>query len=372
MTEENPNAFKNSINAKTVKTYSKELQVLLPHFDARKFQKIASQLPTLELKSRVRLIAHELQKHLQQDHKKALQILLQVSHSKNLSSFELWPISEFIRLLGPQHFELSFAAMADLTSRFTSEFAVRPLIQHNPQRAFALLKEQASHNNVHIRRWVSEGSRPYLPWGEKLTVCVQDPTENLKILELLKFDSELYVRKSVANHLNDLTKDHPDLVIQTLQRWKKDLPENYKKEFQFLMSRALRTLIKKRHKKALEMMGVSNKQNELKITGFKLHNRTVKYGQTLNFLFQVSSASSKPQKLIIDYAIHFRKANGQLSEKVFKLKTTMLAPNSSIKIQKAHKIKPITTRKYYQGKQELEVFLNGVAFAKQAFILTGV
>ena len=370
---EESTAFKNLINAGVVNTYAQILLSIDSKFDQKSFKKMTSGLETLELKARVQLISKALHAVMGDHYPRSIEKLLKVSRSGKLSQFELWPITEFIRSYGLEHFDLSFQAMQDITTRFTSEFAVRPFLIQHRERGFKTLEECAIHKNVHVRRWASEGSRPYLPWGEKLKQSVIDPSPNLRILEILRFDSELYVRKSVANHLNDLAKDHPELVIQTLKRWQKEVPAGYEKELQFLLSRALRTLIKNRHPKALQLMGVSSKPNDISMGQLRLSPLKVKFGSPLSFSFEIKHRKSAPQtKIIIDYAIHFQKSNGKLAPKVFKLKNGILRGSEVLKIEKKHPFKAITTRTYYSGPHKLEIFINGRSMAIADFELRGV
>lgn len=371
MTDES-NAFKNWINERVVHSYSQELKKIDSKFQDQKFLLLVKNLAKLELKARVILIASALQECFGSKYPHALQKLLQMSKSGRLKQFELWPVSEFIRKYGQDHFDLSFQAMQELTSRFTSEFAVRPYILLDPERSLKQMETLADHSNVHIRRWASEGTRPYLPWGEKLEICIRNPKPNLKILEKLRFDPELYVRKSVANHLNDISRNHPALVIQTLKNWKKDVPPDFTKEFKFIVSRALRTLIKNRDPKALQMMGVSPQKDVLIFSKFKILQPKVKFGSALEFQFEISHRSAAQAQVIIDYAIHFQKANHKLSSKVFKLKNITLKKNETLIVKKKHSIKKITTRRYYPGLHRLEIFANGHSVGIKDFYLTGI
>ncbi len=363
-------AFKNLIHPGVVNIYTQILSTLTTQFDSKSFQKSAQQLDELELKARVRLISSALKNHLNHPYPKAIELLLKLSRTGKLTQFQLWPIAEYIRNYGLEYFDLSFQAMQEITELFTAEFAVRPFLIQDRERGFQILEQCAHHKNVHIRRWASEGSRPYLPWGEKIRQSVLDPSLNLKILEKLRFDPELYVRKSVANHLNDIAKDHPNLVIQTLKKWQKETPDNYKKEFQFILARALRTLIKNRNSQALQLMGVKSQKNDFVISDFKLSPQKVKFGNSLNFSFLIQHRKkSKKQKLIIDYAIHFQKANGQLAPKVFKLKTGMMESPGTWQIEKKHSFRPITTRVYYPGMHGIEIFVNGQSLGYKKFQL---
>lgn len=368
-------AFKNWINAKVVEKYAVGLKKIAPNFDQKKFQSLSQKLPSLELKERVVLISQEIHSQIftpetKDNFKTALEILLKAVKEQDIRGFELWPAAEYVRSYGTIDFSASFEAMYEITQRFTSEFAVRPFLNLDPEQSLSYLKKWVADPDVHIRRWISEGTRPRLPWGEKLPAFIKNPHRALELLEHLKFDPELYVRKSVSNHLNDIAKDHPDLVVKTLKRWKSLAPKSYEKEFSFIASRALRTLIKDGHEGALNLMGVVPNKN-LKVLGLKLSPETVKFGSPLQIEFSIANVDTKPQSCIIDYKIYFMKANGDHSPKVFKLKKVSLKPSEKLKIQKRHPFKKITTRKYYNGEHMIQILVNGQASKKVRFMLRG-
>lgn len=363
--EENPNAFKLWINADVVKKYFTGTKL-----STAQIEKIISELESRELRARIQLIAHELKAVLPDEFPKALDQLLAITRKQNLKSFELWPTTEFIQIYGLDHIDESIEAMYELTQKFTAEFSIRPFLNKYGDKIYKKLGVWKKDPNEHIRRWLSEGTRPRLPWGEKLHGAVKDPRHGLELLEQLKFDSSLYVRKSVANHLNDIAKDHPELVVQILSSWKKVVPKNYQKEFQFLSNRALRTLIKKGHKGALKFTGVDMNANSLKCSKLSLNKTKVKMGQDFEFKFSIRNTTKKKIKFIADYVVYFQKANGGLSPKVFKLKTGVLNAGQKLEIVKRHSFKPITTRKYHRGEHKLAIKLNGVEHAPAKFILS--
>ncbi|MGE3974956.1 MAG: DNA alkylation repair protein [Bdellovibrionales bacterium] len=362
MSEENPNAFKLWINADVVKKYFENTEL-----KKNEIQKIIAQLETRELKARVQLIAHELKKTLPQDYPKALVELLKITRSQKLKSFELWPATEFIQIYGLEHVVPSLKAMYELTPRFTAEFSIRPFINKYGDEIYTHLQSWKSDSNEHIRRWLSEGTRPRLPWGERLHSAVKNPSLGLEILEHLKFDPSLYVRKSVGNHLNDIAKDHPGLVVKTLLKWKKQVPNDYKKEFQFISHRALRTLIKDGHPEALKFTGIDLEQKSLQCSEVKLNKTKFKMGDTLELQFSIKNKTKKRVKYIVDYVIYFKKSNGDLNPKVFKLKVGQLEAGVQLEIVKRHSFKLITTRKYYSGKQKVAVKVNGRELSSQEF-----
>ncbi len=240
--------MKNLINQALVEKMAKEVLFSYPDFSKSKFKNMCSGLEELELKARVLLITSALKHHLPQDFSHSLKILVEIMQRDKLRGFDLWPFSEYIGQFGLDHFSESLEAMKVLTLRFTAEFAVRPFFLKDSSEVLKFFKENINHPNVHIRRWISEGSRPLLPWGERLPEFMKDPASSLALLEELKFDEELYVRKSVANHLNDISKNHPLLVIATVKRWLEESPLEHKKKIEWIKHKALRTLIKKGHK----------------------------------------------------------------------------------------------------------------------------
>ncbi len=218
--DSNPNALKHLIGPSLLKQLASKIGAVDPSFDQKRFLAIERELLTLELKPRVRLVREALRSELPSDFSHALKILLASVTDGTVTGFGLWPVSDFIQTYGLNHAQLSLDALKQLTPLFSSEFAIRPFLRLFPEKTLQFLKQCALSPNVDLRRWASEGTRPRLPWGERLQAFIQDPAPTLAILELLKFDPELYVRKSVANHLNDIAKDHPKRVIEVLMRWR--------------------------------------------------------------------------------------------------------------------------------------------------------
>ena len=367
--KENPNAFKHQLNLDVVKKMAKAISEQTKNFDSTQFIGLNKDIHTLELKARVRLISDSLGKCLPANYPEALKIILATCKNTKLTGFEFWPYTEFIQTYGLDHFKISMNALSKLTVLFTAEFAVRPFFIQHEKASYAYLLKLTKSKNVHLRRWASEGSRPLLPWGLKLQNAVKDPKSGLQILEKLKFDQELYVRKSVANHLNDISKSHPDLVVKTLNRWLKTSPKTHKESILWIQHQALRTLIKKGHAPALKSIGYGETP-KIQIPNMILNQSTFKIGETLHFKFNVQSQSSKTQNLVIDYCVHFKKSNGGNSEKVFKLKKISLKPKENISIEKKHSLKQITTRVYYTGVHFIEIQINGKKWIKKSWTLS--
>jgi 3-methyladenine DNA glycosylase AlkC len=361
--EENENALKHLFDQKLLKRMADELSKVYPAFDRKHFVGLMPKLKPLEMKPRVRFLRDELHRLLPAEYPKALEILLKSAAGKKLSGFDLWPYTEFVQTYGLDHLELSLDALSQLTQLFTAEWAVRPFIKQHEKKTMKFLEKCARDQNEHLRRWASEGSRPRLPWGERLQDFVRDPSPTLPILEILKFDESLYVRKSVSNHLNDIAKDHPELVVKILARWQKEAGEKHAEKIDWIIHRSLRTLIKNGHGGALKLIGVSTKV-QIELVDFKVAQNHITLGEKVDFTFGVKSLSSKPQKLVVDYIVHFVKANQSTAPKVFKLKTFELPAKGVLHISKSHPMKKITTREYYPGMHAIEIQVNGVSLAK--------
>ena len=365
---ENPNAFKLWIDRRVLTRIGKEISNVYPEFDRKRLIAIAPKLDSLELKPRVLLIRDELRALLPPDFLQALKILLASTKAGKLSGFTLWPYTEFIQTFGLAHREPALAALATLTELFTAEFAVRPFLQKETTQTLNFLKKCARSSNPHQRRWASEGSRPRLPWGIKLDIFIKEPSRTLEILELLKNDDERYVRKSVANHLNDISKDHSALVVKTLKRWNKNADESHREKISWITRHALRTLIKRGDVGALSAIGASANA-KVKVSNLNLGTYKFETGDRIQIQFQLRSLAKKNQRVVVDYVIHFMKSNGKTTPKVFKLKAFDLAAGGRLEITKAHHLKKITTRRYYTGAHALEIQVNGTVHARAEWLL---
>jgi len=369
----NTNSFpllKESLNTQTVQQLASCLSDIHPTFDYTAFNKTAKNgLNNLELKARVYHLIDALHQYLPQDFEQTAQILCQVKQHQleakdpTIRAFTAWPLIDYVAVHGLQHPETALKTLAQLTSLFSAEFAIRPFIQQHYQLTFEHLHNWCDSPDFHLRRLVSEGTRPRLPWGQQLPQFINDPQPILPLLEKLKADSEDYVRRSVANNLNDISKDHPQTVLDTCQHWQAQPC----KETQWVIRHATRTLVKKDVPEVFALLGYTAKpQLEIELT---LNSNTLKVGDNLEFHIQLKSTAQQPQKLLVDYAIHFMKANGQQSGKVFKLKTLELAAKEVITLEKTHRLMALSTRRYYPGEHKVEIKINGLSFGEETFQL---
>lgn len=355
-------AFKNIYNKESVRIIAQAIKKQYPKFDEKKFISLSNKFPPLEMKDRVIVLANGLKDLLPQDYSSALKVLCPVIESGELTGFLLWPVSEYITQFGQDNLDESMKAMYLLTQKFTSEFAVRSFLLKNPNKVLSYFKKWVKDPNVHVRRWVSEGTRPVLPWGGKIPLFINNPHYTLPLLEALRFDEELYVRKSVSNHLNDITKTNPELVIETLKRWQKEASAKDIEKIEWIKRQALRTLIKSGNQNALKLMG-AGEAAKVKASAIRLNQKKFALGETLEFHIEISSENKKDQKIVVDYIIDFVKANGRRSSKVFKLKTFEIKALEKITLKKKHSLKKITTMVYYKGRHSLSIQINGKVFA---------
>ena len=368
--------FKNLFSPELVSCIGQHLQIHLPGFDRKAFEAvILAQLEKLELKERSQLIADHMHAVLPDGHSERYKILLAMLHPEELNNegssseqdgirgWGIYPLTMVVGQHYGEEFDVALAVLKEMTKRFTAEFEIRHLLVADQERVLATLAQWVNDPNHHVRRLVSEGSRPRLPWGLQLTRLVADPLPTLPWLKALRDDESEYVRRSVANHLNDIAKDHPDLIAELAQDWMQGADKNREK----LLRHACRTLIKQGHACALAAFGIEAPQ--LQRVELAVDNAIVQFGEALVFNVELRSDSPKPQTLIIDYLLHFKKSNGKLAAKVFKGTKLELAAGERYTFKKKHAIKPITTRKYYAGEQGLSLRINGRDFGYVSFEL---
>ncbi|MBK7003142.1 MAG: DNA alkylation repair protein [Rhodoferax sp.] len=344
-----------------------------PHFavDAFLMDALAG-YDALALMPRGKLIARALQRHLPPDYGEALRILLasiNQPHGRtpglSLASFLFLPHTVFVAEYGLEHFELSMQAQHTLTQRFTAEFSIRPFLQRYPEATLARLLEWTRDPSEHVRRLVSEGTRPRLPWASRLGAFVRDPAPVLALLEHLKDDPALYVRRSVANNLNDIGKDHPALLAATASAWL----EGATPERRWIVQHALRSAVKRGEAGALAALGFGASADVV-IGQPRIAPQQAVVGGTLAVAFDVTNNTALPQRVLVDFAVHYIKANGQSRAKVFKLKTLDLAAHETQRVGKQISLAEMSTRKHYPGLHRVEAILNGRAQALGGFELT--
>lgn len=304
-----------------------------------------------ELKERMRKITNSIHSNLPFAYTEQLECVMQVA--PKFSGIQGFVFPDFVQVYGLADFNISIKALEFLTEFSTSEFAVRPFIEKYLKETVKQLLIWSKSNNHHVRRLSSEGSRPKLPWAHPLRGFIKDPTPVLPILENLKNDESLYVRKSVANHLNDISKNHPELVLSVCKNW-----YGKTKNTDWIVKQALRTLLKKGNKEALAIFGTSN-ADKIEVEALQLSKNKLKIGDGFTFTFELKNTDKIEQILRLEYIIHFMKSNGSTSPKIFKITETILSAQAKKQWVKKHQFANLTTRKHYTGKHQLAIVVNG-------------
>lgn len=369
--------LKNRFNKKMIRGMAGHFEKQWPMFDAKLFVSVASKgLEALELKARSEQITNAMIQCFPEDFGKAGKIMLASLRPvldddiaeiaidvDGIAGWAIMPMADYVGLQGKGHFDLSMMLFREMTKRFSSEFGIRHFLLAAPEKTVASLSSWVMDESRHVRRLISEGIRPRLPWAMRLPIFIDDPSLVISLLEKLKDDDDAYVRRSVANNLNDIAKDHPDRVADIAERWMQDAS----KERRQLLRHACRSLIKAGHKKTLSIFGYT--APKLGLVKLQVLTPEVIFGNALQFTLQLSSGRRSDQSLLIDYVIHHQKASGSTTPKVFKWRTVTLPSMSSLVMNKMHNIKPISTRVYYPGLHKLEVMVNGISVALVEFRL---
>ncbi len=369
--------FKNSFNTTIIKGMGEHFLNAWSEFDYAGFVETASyDLNALELKERSNQIAEAMAQYLPDDFEKSGAIILAsltpdddgdisgaTVTSDGIAGWAIMPMTHYVGLHGQNHLELAMNLLKELTKRFTAEFGIRFLLLEKQEETLTILCQWINDKSRHVRRLISEGTRPRLPWAMQLPVFVKNPVPLIPLLDALKDDPEEYVRRSVANNLNDIAKNHPDLVAEIAEDWLIGADKSREK----LVRHACRTLIKQGHKKTLQALGYGDPK--VKVNYLKVLTPIVDFGQALIFELSITSISNTSQLLMIDYIVHHKKANGEMTPKVFKWKNTTLHSEKTMTAQKNHAIKKITTRVYYPGTHRIEIMVNGVSQAVTDFEL---
>ena len=342
-----------------------------PDFDGAAFQRRAMKgLRALELKDRVRHLISVMTACLPADFPRALSIVVSAGENfpagdpdDSLNGFACWPLIDWVAECGLDHFDLSLDALRRLTPLFSAEFAVRAFILADPPRALTTLAGWLTDPNEHVRRLISEGTRPLLPWGQQLPVFRSDPAPVLELLEVLRDDPSEYVRRSVANNLNDIAKDHPAVVVKTAKAWWQDASP----ERQALVRHGLRTLVKRGDTGALQVLGFTTKP-KVEAT-FELSASTLAIGESLELALVLKSKSRSTQKLVVDYAVHHQRSGGKVSAKVFKWRNLELAAGDVVQLARKHAFVLRSVRRLYPGEHRIEVMVGGQLVASASFEL---
>lgn len=357
------NALKHIFDQDSYERVAELLRNVAPQCDVDRFLALSlARLDELSLMQRLRRMADSLHAVLPEDYPAALAILKAIAPDIKPAMVTL-ALPDYVARFGLQAFEASMDALKFFTPFGSSEFGVRPFIREDPTRALATITTWATHKDPHVRRLASEGTRPRLPWSFRLEKLAQEPELAAPILEALRADDSLYVRKSVANHLNDITKLHPDWVMDRLEQWPLDNPY-----CAWVARHALRTLIKRGDKRALAVIG-ADQRAEIHLERFAVTPQTLALGETLSLHIDLVSCAAHTQRLEIDYRMHYVRQGAAISTKVFKLRACHLAPGERLALTRKQHIRDFSTRKHYVGRHLLELMVNGDTLASAYFDL---
>lgn len=346
-------------------------QDVIPSFNSKKFQTqiFDDEWGGRELKDRMAHTATVLHHYMDADYKVAAQQLVNLTIAieekdfKEISVEFMW-LPTYIELFGVDDFDSSVKAMERITQFTSCEFAVRTFYLNYPEKMLAITKQWAKHKNFKVRRLASEGCRPRLPWAVALPYLKKDPISIIPILDGLKNDPEKFVRLSVANNLNDISKDHPDKVLELAGKW---IGQN--EHLDWLIKHALRTLLKQGNVTALSFFGYGDVK-QLKLDNFSVNTPKVKIGESLSFQFDIENIAKADMLVRVEYAIYYLLSNGKQSKKVFKISEKEVGAQTKITVDRKQSFKLITTRTFYAGEHKVSVILNGKEFDALAFELS--
>ncbi|MFH1497096.1 MAG: DNA alkylation repair protein [Verrucomicrobiota bacterium] len=353
--------MKDMFNSARYRAIADSLAGLEPRFDAKRFLRLCLDgLKERELMDRLRQTAVAFDATAPGTFREKTALLRRHAPSTGHSFIGIWPC-EFVARFGLDDAAFALDALRDLTRHGSAEFAVRPFLVRDQPGTLAVMRGWADDADEHVRRLASEGCRPRLPWGLRLQALVVDPSPTLPILEALRADPSLYVRKSVANHLNDIAKDHPEVVLDIAERW-----ERADARTAWIVKHGLRTLIKKGQPRALALFGAGEKPR-LDALDFSCSPRRIRLGDTITLSATLTGAGRKRQNLIVDYVVHYARAGERMSEKVFKWANLELAPGETATLTKRQTIRDFSTRKHHPGKHRVELQVNGQRLANDTF-----
>lgn len=361
--------LKNIYNETFLVEFGKQIQSAYSSFDADSFVSnvLDDQWQEHALKARMRKITLSLGRFLPGAYQEAIHILLTVNES--CVGFPYLILPDFVEVYGrnKEHWELSMKAIERFTAHSSAEFAVRPFIIEHPERMMKQMLDWAENPNEHVRRLASEGCRPRLPWGQALVLFKKDPAPIMEILELLKADPSLYVRKSVANNLNDIAKDHPELVIAIATRWLGKDPLT-----DWIVRHGCRTLIRKAVPEILSLFGYAENTDRsvlIEEAQLTVEPSTVFIGGECQIKYKLHIKQGDPVRVRIEYGIDFVKSSGKVSRKKFLLSDKTVAGGSLLEGVRIHRWADLTTRRHYPGIHRILLFVNGREAAATEILL---
>ncbi|WP_025682100.1 hypothetical protein [Paenibacillus maysiensis] len=351
--------LKNIYTEDFLRLFGERVQTAYSSFDTQGFihQVMDESWNELELKARMRRISLTLGTFLPSRYEEALAVLFAID--EHCSGFPYLFFPDFVEVYGQgeEHWTLSMEALERFTQKSSAEFAVRPFLLREPERMMRQMTVWAGHPSEHVRRLASEGCRPRLPWGQALPIFKRDPAPVLAVLEQLKADPSLYVRKSVANNLNDIAKDHPEAVIATARRWKGTHPDT-----DWIVRHGCRTLIRKSIPEVMAMFGYAEETNGSPLVteaSFTADPAVLKLGDSCELSYTLQLREGDPVRVRIEYGIDFVKARGQVSRKLFLLSDKNVPGGTLLTGTRTYRFADLTTRRHYPGAHRITLLVNG-------------
>ncbi|SCL14824.1 3-methyladenine DNA glycosylase AlkC [Micromonospora nigra] len=350
-----------------------KIRTVLPGFDIDGYaEAVDRRIPGKELKDRVLILAEEMRSRLPERYVDAVEVLVSIlgdelgeGDGMFNTSWYLMPVARFVEEYGLEHPDASLDALEEITKRHTGEYAIRPFIEEHYDLTMKRIGAWALDPSLNVRRLASEGVRPRLPWARTLTRFVADPQPVLEILEPLRSDPSEYVRKSVANNLNDISKDSPAIALDTARRWLRESPTP---QTAWIVRHGLRTLVKKGNQEALSLLGATGGEH-VEVSALRCSPRSVRVGETVMLRLDVTNTDRRPHSVTVDYVVHHVRGNGRTIPKVFKLARVDLVAGERRMIEKAHPVREINTRRYYPGEHRVDIQVNGLVKATDTFDL---
>jgi 3-methyladenine DNA glycosylase AlkC len=366
--------LKNSFGDDIPRRIADAIKAVYPPFAVEAF--VADTLigyDALPLLARARHVAHALHRHLPTDYRQAIDILLaslgppiDADQPAGMDPFLYAPHDYYVAEFGLDDWDTSMRAQYEITQRFSAEFSIRHFIERYPDTTLARLREWTSDSSAHVRRLVSEGTRPRLPWAPRLRQFQRDPSPVIELLELLKDDPSAYVRRSVANNLNDIGKDHPEILVAVCRRWLEDGGDRRR----WVVRHALRSAVKRAVPGALDALGFDSR-SPARISQVAIEPARPTIGGNVTVAFTVSNVAEERTRLNVDLRIGFVKANGAARPRVFKMRQLDLGAGERKRMMKRVSLRQLSTRLHYAGTHTVEAVVNGRAEAIGEFVLEG-
>lgn len=362
--------FKNIYNDTFFNGFTAVLNKILTGFDKKRFLKKVydDAWEGRELKQRMKHIALVLHEFMPAKYEQAIgkirDIITALRKNGTNGGLEYMIFTEYVDNFGIDHYDTSMEAFEFITQFISCEFAIRPFILRYPEKAMKQMLLWSKHESLHVRRFASEGCRPRLPWSMALPFLKKDPSPILPILENLKDDPSEFVRKSVANNLNDIAKDNPDVVLGIVKRWQGHSPRT-----DWIIKHGSRTLLRKAHPQAMKIFGLAV-ADKIVVDKLKLESKSISIGEAMGFSFTLTNTGTKPMKLRVEYGIDYMKSNGKANRKLFKITENTYQPGQTYAFKRNQSFRNLTTRKHYAGQHALSIVINGQELSVKTFMVT--